>query len=412
MIFGMVSLVYFLVYFHRVSTSVIADDLRAAFDTNATVLGFMSSMYFYIYALEQPLVGYLSDRMGPRRVIGYWTLIAAAGCLLFGAAPGIVWATAGRAMIGFGVGGVYVPALKAISLWFRKGEFASMVGILMAVGNFGAVIATTPLAWAAGLWGWRATFYVIGALSVLLGLATLGLTKDYREPDAAGPGNDRQADRQSSSLRILANGQFWIIASVFFVIYGTLITLQGLWATPYLMAALSIDRLMASQLNMLIPVGVIIGAPLFGWLPDRFGIDKRRVLIGILVVYVITWIGITYFTEVAGAAGVALVLLAMGGAGGAFISTLWGIIRLVVPPARLGLFSGILNPAPFLGVAAFQVLTGAILDRSATGTIPYSLSGFHDAFVLCLACASICLALSFFIRAPAREDSGTATMLP
>ena len=74
MVFSVVSVVYFFVYFHRVSTSVIVSDLLEAFHTNATALGFMSSLYFYLYAFEQPLVGYLSDRIGPRRVIGYWSL--------------------------------------------------------------------------------------------------------------------------------------------------------------------------------------------------------------------------------------------------------------------------------------------------------------------------------------------------
>ena len=71
LVFGLLSSVYFFVYFHRVSISVIAHDLLTDFQTHATALGVMSSMYFYLYALEQPLVGYLSDRLGPRRVVGF-----------------------------------------------------------------------------------------------------------------------------------------------------------------------------------------------------------------------------------------------------------------------------------------------------------------------------------------------------
>ena len=97
MVFSVICVVYFFVYFHRVSTSVIVSDLLEAFHTNATALGFMSSLYFYLYAFEQPLVGYLSDRLGPRRVIGYWSVAAAAGCFLFGMAPNIGWASVGRA---------------------------------------------------------------------------------------------------------------------------------------------------------------------------------------------------------------------------------------------------------------------------------------------------------------------------
>ena len=168
MVFSLISLIYFFVYFHRVSTSVIAQDILKAFNVNATALGFMSSMYFYLYAFEQPLVGYFTDKLGARRVIAYCTLAAAAGCFMFALAPGIGWASAGRALIGIGVGGVYVPAVKAFSQWFRRNEFATMIGLLMAVGNFGAVVATTPLAWAANNWGWRISFHIIGWISLAL----------------------------------------------------------------------------------------------------------------------------------------------------------------------------------------------------------------------------------------------------
>jgi sugar phosphate permease len=402
-VFSVICLVYFFVYFHRVSTSVIASDLLKAFDTNATTLGFMSSMYFYLYAFEQPLVGYLSDRLGPRRVIGYWSMAAAAGCFLFGMAPNIGWASAGRALIGLGVGGVYVPAVKAFSLWFSKKEFATMIGLLMSMGNIGAVIATTPLAWAAASWGWRPTFFLIGGITLGLAFVTLLLTRDYARPSETVQVNDAIASGGNPGSRVkvvkvLASGQFWIIATIFFGIYGTLITLQGLWATPFLMAVLGIEHIFASKLNMLIPVGVIIGAPLFGWMPDRFSLDKGNTLIAILTVYALTWVGIIFVSNQLDTIGLSLVLLLMGIAAGGFISTLWGIVQEATPSDILGLTSGMLNPAPFLGVAAFQVITGAILDRGDRVGGLYQISGFKNAFLACLFCIIICVALSFYFR--------------
>ena len=403
MVFSVICLVYFFVYFHRVSTSVIVSDLLEAFHTNATALGFMSSLYFYLYAFEQPLVGYLSDRLGPRRVIGYWSLAAAAGCFLFGMAPNIGWASVGRALIGLGVGGVYVPAVKAFSLWFRKNEFATMIGLLMSMGNLGAVIATTPLAWATDSWGWRPTFFIIGGITLGLAFVTLLLTRDYVRPsepvqvNPAATSGDNPSSR-ARAVQVLASGQFWIIAMIFFGIYGTLVTLQGLWATPFLMTVLGIERIFASKLNMLIPVGVIIGAPFFGWLTDRFSFNKRNTLIAILTVYTLTWVGIIFFFSQLGTAGLSLVLLVMGIATGGFISTLWGIVQEVTPLEILGLKSGMLNPAPFFGVAAFQVLTGAILDRAGRVGGLYPLSGFRNAFLVCLFGIVICLVLSFCLR--------------
>jgi len=395
--------VYFFVYFHRVSTSVIASDLLDAFHTNATALGFMSSMYFYLYAVEQPLVGHLADRINPLKVISFWSLLAAAGCFIFGMAPNIGWASVGRALIGFGVGGVYVPAIKAISLWFKTKEFSTMIGLLMSVGNFGAVIATTPLAWAADSWGWRATFFLIGAITLgLAGIVWL-FTRNgasLREPvSPETPGSSGiPPDSRAKASRILGSRQFWTISIIFFGTYGTLVTLQGLWATPFLMTVFGIERIFASKLNMLIPAGVIIGAPLLGWIADRFSLNKGNTLIAILSAYTLSWIGIIFFYSELGIVGLSLNMMVMGVATGGFISTLWGIVREITPAEMMGLTSGILNPAPFLGVAAFQVLTGAILDRTERTGDLYALSGFKIAFSACLIGIVICLVLSFFLR--------------
>ncbi len=403
MVFSFICLVYFFVYFHRVSTSVIVTDLLKAFHTNATALGFMSSMYFYLYAFEQPLVGYLADRLGPRRVIGYWSMVASAGCFLFGMAPNIGWASVGRALIGLGVGGVYVPAVKAVSLWFRKNEFATMIGLLMSMGNLGAVIATTPLAWAAGSWGWRPTFFMIGAITLGLAFVTLLLTRDYSGPIEPALANSVEAsgghtNSKAKAVQVLASRQFWIVAIIFFGIYGTLVTLQGLWATPFLMAVLGIKRIFASKLNMLIPVGVIIGAPFFGWITDRFSLNKRNTLIVILSVYTLTWVGLTFFYNQLRIVGLSLILLVMGIVTGGFISTLWGIVRETTAMEILGLTSGMLNPAPFLGVAVFQVLTGLILDRAGRIGNLYPLTAFKDAFLVCLFGVIICFLLSFSLQ--------------
>jgi MFS family permease len=403
MVFSVICAVYFFVYFHRVSTSVIVSDLLDSFHTHATALGLMSSMYFYIYAFEQPLVGYLSDRIGPRCVIGYWSVAAAAGCFIFGMAPNIGWASAGRALIGFGVGGVYVPAVKAISQWFRKEEFATMIGLLMSVGNFGAVIATTPLAWATESWGWRVTFFLIGGITLGLAFVILFFTRDYGGPSDPVSGNSGTASESGAGtaakvMQVLTSGQFWILSIIFFGFYGTLMTLQGLWATPFLMATLGVERIFASKLNMLIPVGVIIGAPFFGWLIDRFSLDKKNIFIVILTMYTLTWVGVTFFSSQLWTVGLSLVMLLMGIFAGGFISTLWGIVRDILPPEILGLTSGILNLSPFLGVGAFQVLTGTVLDRADRVGDLYPLTGFKNAFLICLSGIVVCLMLSFFLK--------------
>jgi predicted MFS family arabinose efflux permease len=401
-VFIVISTIYFFVYFHRVSTSVIAHDILIAFNTNATALGFMSSMYFYLYAFEQPLVGYYTDKLGARRVIAYCTLVAAAGCFMFAFAPSIAWASAGRALIGIGVGGVYVPAVKAFSQWFKINEFATMMGLLLAIGNFGAIIATTPLAWVANHWGWRISFNVIGLISLALALAALFMIKDFKGNDKTSPvhGHSGPAGADSpktSFYKPLSSPQFWIIGVTFAGVYGIVLTFQGLWATPFLMAVLNTDRIAASQLNMVIPIGFIIGAPLFGRLSDTMFKSKVQIIHLLLGILTLSWAGIVFGMK-GGIVWIFFILFLMGMAAGGFINLLWTHVRDITPPRILGSFSGLLNPAPFLGVAVFQVLTGSFLDGARLVNGAYPAEAYESSFVLCLIVSCACFLLSFFLK--------------
>jgi len=403
-VFGVISAVYFFVYFHRASTSVIVPDLIQTFQADATTLGLMSSTYFYLYALEQPLVGHLADRLGPRRVVGIWSLFAAGGCVLFGLAPTIGWASVGRALIGFGVGGVFIPGMKAFSQWFWQREFARMTGLFLAVGNLGAMVATTPLAWMAHTWGWRLSFLVIGTLTLGLAALTLWGLRD-------APARERQteaADRKGIvgektatwkvTLAILQSSRFWILFFVFFGMFGAYGALQGLWATPFLMSALGMNRIQASLLNMLLPAGFIVGAPFFGWVVDRIGRHKVRVLVANLVAETLLWIGVVWGAGWLGTTGMALVLASLGFAVGGMATAFWAMVRAATPGPILGLTTGLLNTAPFLGSALFQVWTGAILDSLGQVGGAYPPAAYQKAFWVCLIASAAPTALTWTLR--------------
>jgi sugar phosphate permease len=402
-VFAVMSVVYFFVYFHRVSTSVIAPDLLAAFNTHATALGFMSSMYFYLYGLEQPLVGHFSDTIGPRRVVAFWSLIATAGCIIFALAPTIGWAAVGRGFIGFGVGGVYVPAMKAFSQWFHEREFATMTGLLLASGNLGAIVATTPLAWMAKTWGWRASFLLIGAITLGLALTTLFMLRDHEVATEPVSKEGRSAHEQavihrSSSIQILASKRFWMVAAIFFGFFGVYLTFQGLWATPFIMSVLKLDALHASGLNMLIPVGFIIGAPLSGWFSLRIFRTRVDMLLFLLVLVTAAWAILSFACPVLTTGGMIALLLVIGVIAGGFGTNLWTLVREMTPSHILGLTSGLLNIFPLLGPAILQIVTGAILDRTGRIDGMYPPTAYRDAFLVCLIIIAGCLALCVILR--------------
>ena len=82
LIFSIVVSLYFLSYFYRVSTAIISPDLIKEFKIGAESLGFLSSIYFYTFALAQFPLGPSLDRIGPRKMITILGIVAAIGTII------------------------------------------------------------------------------------------------------------------------------------------------------------------------------------------------------------------------------------------------------------------------------------------------------------------------------------------
>jgi sugar phosphate permease len=291
LIFLVIANIYFFVWLHRVSVTVIAPDLVSVFAADATALGIMSSSYFYLYAAVQPPVGFLADTLGPRRVITLFTLVACAGALIFGTASNMAIATVGRALIGAGVGGVFVPALKTFSKWYRPNEFTSMTGILLAVGGLGGLSGSLPLTYLVVHLGWRSSFLAIGAISFVWAIACWCIVREKPEDkgwqpitaaEDALPASIDDPPKPKVSQRlsmVLTEPGFWLVTLSLFFSGGALMTFQGLWAIPYLMDVHGYSRVQSGSLLMVIPLGFMIGAPAFGLLTDRWEMGRKRILL-------------------------------------------------------------------------------------------------------------------------------------
>ena len=392
--------VYFFVYFHRVSTAVLAPYLMEAFSASGASLGGMSSAYFYPYALSQPIVGMLTDRFGARKVITFSTFIEFLGALLFGLAPTLFLAAIGRGLIGLGAAGVFVPALKVLLPWFGPMAFGQMNAILLAVGNMGAIVASTPFAWFIQQIGWRSSFFVIAVIIFLLAI----LSRKYIQETPPGYSPDPPQKKTSPPTNkkgftdILKSPLFWGMTALFYTFGGPFSTFQGLWGYPFLVDVFGYGKLEAGNLIMIIAFGVILGGPVLGYLTDRtFARSKRRFLSVCLLIQVLNWTCIAFFSPAFGRFALGLVFFIMGMMVAGTLSIVWAIVREESPPERMGTAMGLLNPAPFLGVATFQPLTGYLMDRVGKTGAGFPFEAYQHAFFLCLLSISTALIISFFL---------------
>jgi sugar phosphate permease len=392
--------VYFFVYFHRISTGVLAPHLMEAFQASGASLGGMSSAYFYPYALSQPVVGVLTDRFGARKVVTVCTFIEFLGALIFGLAPTLLIAALGRGLIGLGAAGVFVPALKLFLPWFGTQSFGRMNVILLAVGNMGAIMAATPFAWFIQQAGWRSSFFIISGILLLLAFLSRAYLQDAPPGYVPPSGVQKQVESPKAGgfVDILKTPFFWVMAFLFFAYGGPLSTFQGLWGYPYLIDVFGYSRLEAGNLIMVIAFGVIVGGQVMGYLTDKtFAGKKRQLLSACIALQVLNWGLIAFVSPRLGSWALGLIFFIMGMMLAGTLAAVWAIVREESPPERLGTAMGFINPAPFLGVAALQPLTGYLMDRvgKAGGTFP--VQAYQNAFTLCMLSVLVAMVISFFL---------------
>ncbi len=394
----LLSAVYFFVYFHRVSTAVLSPYLMEEFAATAASLGGMSSAYFYPYALSQPVVGILTDRFGARKVITLSTFIGFGGALIFGFAPDLLWASLARGLIGLGAAGVFVPALKVLLPWFGPQAFAQMNTVLLAVGNMGAIVASTPFAWFIQQVGWRTSFLLIAAISLFLALLSWVYIRNV-PPDFVPEEKQKEGfPLKQGFVDLMKSRFFWIMTALFFTCGGPLSTFQGLWGYPFLMDVFGYEKLQASNVIMFIAWGVILGGPVLGYLTDKTLAGVKRPLLSLMIaVQVFNWSCLVFLGPSLGWIFLHGIFFLMGMTLSGTLSLIWSIVREESPPERLGMTMGFLNPAPFLGVAAFQPLTGYLMDRvgRSGGTFPFA--AYQQAFGLCLSSLTVSWIVSFFL---------------
>ena len=397
------ALLYFLSYFHRVAPVVVAGDLMAAFAVSAATLGALSAIYPYCFAAMGLPGGSLADFLGARRTLSLGGLSMSAGSVLFGLAPGFGVALAGRLLVGLGASVILIAGLRLASEWFATGEFGTVSGAAQSVGSIGALAGTTPLALLVEQIGWRHGFVTIGVATALLAVACFLTVRDRPErPAGARPRGPQPGLREiiAGIPGVLVNPHSWTLGLVSAGIYGGFAAFVGLWGVPYLTQVYELPRVQAANLVGLAALGLLVGAPLIGWLSDRL---KRRRLPLILVsaVNVVTWLAL-----VVPAAPTAPTFLPAAcfliGLGSSVVVLVFAAIREVNDPRYVGVALGFHNVPAFVAFGLTQWATGIVLDRHWDGALVegarvYGHDAYRAAFALCLLLAagafvSACLA--------------------
>jgi sugar phosphate permease len=393
----------FLSFGIRLAPAVALPNLHETFGLTAAGLSLLTALYLWPFAFMQPLAGLLTDRLGPRRSVTIFLMIAGLGQLLLALAPTFTVALMGRVGTGVGTSILYVAAARIMAQWFRRREFGTLTGAWTSVANLGGIAAAAPLAALLPVIGWRASFGAIGFAVLLTALLVFLVVRDSPadlgwpaliDPDA--PTSSRTANRPLSfrqGLRlVLREPNTWLLGGYAFLLFGTMTMMQGLWAVPYLMDIHGYTQQKAANALTLWAVGLIAGCTLWGYVADRV-VKSRKGVVGIgAAVYALLWVLLAI--KPAGLPdGVLLLAMFWGG----FFASTWipayAQLKDAVPPQVVATAMGVLNLFFWIGGAFYQQVSGLLLETfpKQAGHIP--LAGYRTVFWGCLASVGLSILL-------------------
>jgi sugar phosphate permease len=416
LIFVVLAVAYCLVYFHRVSLSVVANELQKEFQTSASVIGLLGSLYFYCYAFMQIPSGLLSDSVGPRKTVTISLVAATAGSLLFSLAPNVPVAVLGRAIVGLGVSMVFIPAMKIFSQWFRAREFAHMSGLYQAAGGIGVLAGTWILGLLATHVGWRASFQIISACTLATGAAAWLIIRN-RPADRGWPSIAQIEHRENVTIHVpneitlrqgirmvLAEKHFWLVGLWFFFDCGIFFGFGNLWSGPYLMHSYGLTKGEAGAILSMMAWGMVVGGPALGILSQKILKSRKKTLL--LCMSLLAALLLLTTLLPAGLPRVALVawFFLFSVCSSAIVIMGFTATKELFPVEIAGTSIGMVNFFPFFGGAVFQPVLGAILD--AYGRNPasqYPVEAYRTVMLVLLLSALAALVCSILMKETYRK---------
>lgn len=241
--------------------------LRGRFRGAYTAVGNLFSAYPLAYACSQIPVGYLADRIDPRRLILAGTSLATLTGIVFAVTDSYGLAFAVRLVAGACGALIYTPAMTFGIASFPAARRGAAIGAAytgVGLGTATSLAVLPPLVERIGLTGGLLCLAGFGALMTVL--SPIGLSLRCHER-ARGRGSAIDLLRQRAFLCFLG---FSFLG--FFVTYAILT-----WLPAYLSDALGVPPGRAGALAALVNVSMTLSSPLVGKLSDVVS-SRRRVL--------------------------------------------------------------------------------------------------------------------------------------
>jgi len=383
---GAAFVVGFVVFGVTYSFGVFFKPIAAEFGAGRAATSAFFSITGLIFYLLGSVTGHVSDRFGPRLIVGVGAATMGVGLVLT-AFIGKVWVGYLTYGIGVGVGSacVYVPTLAIIGGWFVRRRNTAL-GIAAAGTGCGTLLMPPLAAWMIERYGWRATDLVLGVACAAL---LAGCAIVVRPPPLAPAGAKR-------SLAGVVRSRAFIMLYASWVLATTALFVPFVFLPAFAVSHGASDVAASALLSLLGGMG-ILGRVGIGPLSERIGmlrLFKGSVLI--MAASYLIWLTVSaYHWQV-----VFAILLGLG----------YGI-RISLMPAVLIEFFGLPNLGAILGIFFTASGISASLGPLLAGWIVDATDSYRWGIVFALATATLGLLAILPLRVDDAREARRARRL-
>jgi len=339
--------------------------IKSALNINQFQVGLMITLFSASAGLAIPLLGYLSDRYGRKKIIIPSLITYGIGGVVSGIAAimlkekGYHLVLAGRIIQGIGAAGTYPIVIALVGDIFQSNERSSALGTVEAANGLGKVMS--PLLGAAvALISWYAIFFSYAILAVPITIAFFLIIKEPENNTKEQKLKDYINDIKKIFSEKGASLFFSLLAgvTVLFLLFGVLSHISDVLETKYHIRGLKKGLLISLPILLMSTSSYLSGA----YLKKRGKGFKKVMSLGLLIDCISLAIlpfldGLTLY----------LVLLALLGVGnGIVLPALNTLVTSAAGSGQRGGITSIYGSVRFLGVAAGPPVFSLLYEISKT----------------------------------------------